>query len=102
MTKGQIRAALAAVLVAGFLIAIGLLFWRGIPENNRELMSYMLGQLSGFVAAIVVFNFGSTQGSEDKTDMLVSRPDGTPADPVHVEEDAQPRPDTVPRPDFGG
>lgn len=84
MTKGQIRAALASVLVAGFLIAIGLLFWRGIPENNRELMSYMLGQLSGFVAAIVVFNFGSTQGSEDKTDMLVHRPSGERDDPVSV------------------
>jgi hypothetical protein len=46
----------------------------------------MLGQLSGFVAAIVAFDYGTSRGSEAKTDILAERPSGQPDDPVNVTE----------------
>lgn len=91
---GRIRMVLAAVVVAGFMAALIALFFRAIPAANEQLLSYMLGQLSGFVAAIMAFNFGSSQGSEDKTAILSNRPTGQPEDPVHVEEG-------LPSPEFG-
>ena len=89
----RMRAFLAVLLVAGFMAALVALFRQAIPQSNEQLLSYMLGQLSGFVAAIVSFDFGSSRGSEQKTELLSQSPTETqkvevvnpPTDPVQVE-----------------
>ena len=85
-TTNIMRAFLSAAIVSGFLIALVALFRQEIPTANEQLLSYMLGQLSGFVAAIVAFDYGTSRGSEAKTDILAERPSGQPDDPVNVTE----------------
>lgn len=80
-----IRAILSFAVVSGFLLAVAVLFYRGIPTENEQLLSYMLGQLSGFVGALVAFYFGSSHGSEAKTALMADSASGRPNDPLHVE-----------------
>lgn len=97
-----IRAFLAFVLVSGFMAAIIALFINSIPTSNEQLLSYMLGQLSGFVAAIVAFDFGSSRASEHKTELLNAAP-GDPQQVEVVNTRADPVPTSqMPDPTFGG
>ena len=61
------RDILGPVLVAGFMLALGLLFLFAVPESNEQLVTYMLGQLSGFVGAVVAFRFGRNRLNEQAT-----------------------------------
>jgi hypothetical protein len=70
-----IAGSLAAVLVAAFIGAIVMLSWREIPKANEQLLTYMLGQLSGFVAAAIGVYFSRR---------AESRPSGAPDDPLSV------------------
>jgi hypothetical protein len=78
--------------VAIALVALGLavgiiagLFFLEIPEGNREAAMLALGIVLGWGGTVVAWRFGSSHGSQRKTDMLADRPDGTHADPVAVE-----------------
>lgn len=70
-----IAGTLAGLLVAAFIGAIIMLSWREIPKSNEQLLTYMLGQLSGFVAAAVGVYFARRPESP---------PSGTPDDPLSV------------------
>lgn len=63
----QLKDWIGVALILAFVVAVGLLFAMAIPEKNEQLLSYMLGQLSGFVAAIVAFHYVSSKADEDKT-----------------------------------
>lgn len=80
---------LAGVLVAAFIGAIVMLSWREIPKTNEQLLTYMLGQLSGFVAAAVGVYFARRAESP---------PSGTAEDPVHTQI-GQPADEPVPTTD---
>ena len=86
MKKSDIIAgALAGTLVAAFIGAIVMLSFREIPRTNEQLLTYMLGQLSGFVAAAVGVYFarradGSPSGTVD--DPIHSEIGNKPSDPV--------------------
>lgn len=107
------RDALGAILVAAFIAVIGGLFWRVIPKENEQLIVYMLGQLSGFVSAVVALHYvqkaddaaldkARTENTGKALDAIAAaagagvsgdtalnhaeRPAGTADDPVHVEE----------------
>ena len=68
------RGFLSGVVVMGFMVALIALFRHSIPASNEQLLSYMLGQLSGYVGAIMLFEFGSSRGSEAKTELLNGPP----------------------------
>jgi hypothetical protein len=54
------------------------LFFREVPSANRDIIVYMVGQLSGFTGAVIAFWFGTTRESAKKTEMLAqSEPIGT-------------------------
>lgn len=77
MKKSDIIAGmLAASLVSAFIGAIVMLSWREIPKSNEQLLTYMLGQLSGFVAAAVGVYFSRRAESP---------PSGTADDPVKTQ-----------------
>lgn len=59
------RDALGAFLVAAFIAIIGLLLWRDIPKSNEQLIVYMLGQLSGFVAGVVAYHYVTKAGEKE-------------------------------------
>ena len=70
-----IAAILAGILISAFIGAIIMLSWREIPKTNEQLLTYMLGQLSGFVSAAVAMYFVRRADG---------RPSGAADDPLSV------------------
>ena len=65
------------VVVACAVVAIVLffayaLFFREIPETNRELVVHYIGLIEGVFVSIVVFYFGSSRGSRQKSNAIVA------------------------------
>lgn len=59
---------IGTVFICGFIYVLVLVF-RGdvtIPEEQREMVIYLLGILSGGMGQVMNFFFGSSSGSKDK------------------------------------
>ena len=64
----NLRDALGVALIGAFIGALALLFWREIPDQNADLVVYMLGQLSGFVAGVVSYHYVMNKANEKATE----------------------------------
>ena len=82
--KATMRGVLTILLVVAFEAILLALFVWPVPKENTQLVTYMIGQLSGFAGAGVIFYLGSSQGSVDKsaalTGMLSGRMERPPLD----------------------
>jgi hypothetical protein len=82
----RVQAALAAAVVAGFFTVLILLFVQSDPEGKnglREARLIMLGSLTAGFGAVLAYYYGSTSGSDKKTELLAhSTP--TPPEPTTV------------------
>lgn len=58
------RNLLAFVLVGSFVAFAGVLLWKSIPEKNEQLLSYMLGQVSGMALMALGFYFVNKVGQD--------------------------------------
>lgn len=58
----RFRNALAFILVASFIGSLPLLIWKTIPEGNKEIITYILGQISGMALTVVGYYFVSKLG----------------------------------------
>lgn len=67
------RNVLGAILVCAFIGAIIVLFIRPYPGENSDLLTYMLGQLSGFAGGIVSYHYASTASSAQKNELLARK-----------------------------
>lgn len=64
--------ALTMLLLTMYGAAFGaLLFW-AIPDANKDMVNFMLGQLSGMLSGCVVYWVGSTRASANK-DIMIKR-----------------------------
>lgn len=63
-------AVLTWFLVSSFMAIMAALFFKAIPEGNKEILVYMAGQLSGFTAAAVGLWTNTTYHSNEKTKLL--------------------------------
>lgn len=81
----DLRKTLAVLLVGAFIGAFPMLLFKGIPEGSKELIAYMIGQLSGMVTTVVAFHFGSTTGGEAKTKALADAAQGKRTGTMDVE-----------------
>lgn len=61
----NLRDAIGIALIASFVGALGVLFWKDIPRSNEQLIVYMLGQLSGFVSGIVAYHYVTKAGEKE-------------------------------------
>jgi hypothetical protein len=61
----NLRDAIGTALIGAFIGAMGILFWKAIPPSNEQLIVYMLGQLSGFVAGVVSFHYVTKSGEKE-------------------------------------
>ncbi len=61
----NIRDLIGLVLIGSFIGAMGAMFVIAIPASNKDLLTYMLGQLSGFVAAVVALHYVSKAGEKE-------------------------------------
>lgn len=88
MSRINLRDAIGVALIAGFLLALGVLFIKAIPASNEQLIVYMLGQLSGFAGGIVAYHYTLSKQTERAADANIGavKPSGTPDDPVNVKE----------------
>lgn len=74
MTKGKDRTAieqiewmrnlLAFLLVGAFVLMIGALLFKAVPEGNADIITYMLGQLSGMALTALGFYFVNKVGQD--------------------------------------
>jgi len=46
-------------LIAAFIGALIMLCWRAIPTSNEQLITYMLGQLSGMALGVVGYHYAN-------------------------------------------
>lgn len=63
--------ALGAAIVVGFFVVLGAMVSRRLPEGADTEFSIMLGALATMTAAVVNYFFGSSQGSREKTRLLM-------------------------------
>ena len=97
-----------ASLIAGFLGAMITLFFIPIPEKNEQLITYMIGQLSGFAGGIIAYHYTLTAGAKELeakraestgklADAVVAAaaatpaqdgPTGAPGDPLHTVDES--------------
>lgn len=68
------------------LLVLGAVFYVEIPAQNRDVAFLAVGIALGWAGNVVLFHFGSSEGSKSKTAMLSERPTGAPADPVATHE----------------
>lgn len=72
VTRSWVPAILTCVLLGAFNFALAALFMLAVPDGNRDIVVYMIGQLSGFAAAAVAYWLGTTRNSQTKTDMIAA------------------------------
>ena len=60
----NVRNALAMFLVTTFVAVLPLLFFKLIPEKNEQLLTYMIGQLSGMATTVLGFYFVNKVGAD--------------------------------------
>lgn len=72
-TKDRFMFTLGAVIMICFFVVIGLLIFKPMPENNRDVLYLMLGALIGFAGAVVNYFYGSSAGSAAKNEMISVR-----------------------------
>ena len=90
--KDAMRATLAMFLVLSFNGALAALFVWVVPEENVDLVNFMLGQLSILTAGAVGFYINTSKSSSDKNDVIAGLQD------PHMSRD----PIDIPSPTFGG
>lgn len=70
MKRDLMRGGLAWALLSAFVIAGWQLLHHGVPDTNRDMVIYMLGQLSGMVGTALAFYFSTSKSSADKTETI--------------------------------
>jgi hypothetical protein len=68
--KSKVPAILTVFIVVCFAGTLLLLLKHDVPTVNRDIIVYMIGQLSGGFTSALAFWLGTTRQSENKTDIL--------------------------------
>lgn len=64
------RTTLAAIVLLAFNLSLAALFRFEVPETNRDMVIYMLGQLSGMATTALAFYFGTSRSSQEKNEVI--------------------------------
>lgn len=80
-TQSAVPALLTWVIVCGFTTVMIMLFRQDVPTANRDILVYMVGQLSGFTGAAIAFWLGTTRESAKKTELIAKAPSLTEVAP---------------------
>lgn len=84
-TGGRVAPSLAvATFVGFFLILLAMMFFE-IPESAQRPFDLMLGALTGLLASVAQFYFGSSEGSKSKERLLANRIN--PPSPTNTDSD---------------
>lgn len=81
-TKSYLPSILAIIVTAGFLgLLAGMMFGKLKVSDNQALL-LLLGALSGSFTTVIAFYFGSSAGSDRKTELMASANGTQPAAPA--------------------
>jgi len=69
-TKNLPMYILAALITVGFFAVLTLLIYMPVPEPNQRVLDMLLGTLATCFIAIVMYWFGSSKSSSDKTEII--------------------------------
>ena len=61
---------LGGIITIGFFMLLAFLVFRAIPEANNEMLYIAVGALIGAFTTVVGYFYGSSQGSQDKNELL--------------------------------
>lgn len=70
MKRDLMRGGLAWALLSAFVVAGWQLLHKSVPDTNRDMVIYMLGQLSGMVGTALAFYFSTSKSSAEKNDVI--------------------------------
>jgi len=62
------------MVTLGFFGVLAYMLFRSIPASGRDSMLLMLGSLSTAWTSVVAYYFGSSAGSDRKTELLAEAP----------------------------
>jgi hypothetical protein len=69
-----VPALLTCFVVGAFTATLVLLLKFDVPTTNRDIVVYMIGQLSGGFTSALAFWLGTTRDSSRKTELLAQQP----------------------------
>ncbi len=94
----RVRNALAFLLVGAFISCLPVFCFKAIPDGNKDIVVYMVGQLSGMALMALGFYFVNKVG-QDALDATRSATSGKMAEAVTKALDAgKPDPDVMLKP----
>jgi len=64
----NLRDSIGVILIFAFVTALGLMFWKAVPADHKDLITYMLGQLSGLVGGHYTINAGAAKLDEKRVE----------------------------------
>ena len=68
--KDKTPAVLAAVIVTGFFVVLGVMAFVVLPIENKDAMMLMVGGLIGSFAGVIAYYFGSSPGQQQRSSAL--------------------------------
>jgi len=77
-TQSIVPALLTCFVVGAFTATLILLLKFDVPGTNRDIVVYMIGQLSGGFTSALAFWLGTTRDSSRKTELLAAAPPTSP------------------------
>lgn len=60
----------AVTVLFVFLLVVLALIYRVIPDANKEILIHVLGIIEGAIMTLVSFYYGSSKGSQKKSDTI--------------------------------
>lgn len=100
--KGVMRGSLSIALLVSFMLALFELISAKVEEQNIQLITYMLGQLSVFTGGALAYYFATSKSSADKNDVIDDMQDRYSPDYRRLEaptfQDPRPNPDLTGEP----
>jgi len=72
--KSPVPALLTCFVVGAFTATLVLLLKFDVPATNRDIVVYMIGQLSGGFTSALAFWLGTTRESSRKTELIAQAP----------------------------
>jgi hypothetical protein len=73
MNKDKFKYVVGSVMLLAFLVIVHALSYRIIPEANRDILIHTIGIIEGGVMMQMNFYFGSSSGSQAKTEIIAKQ-----------------------------